>query len=81
MSKKWFLGFGRQFYHIFMTIIPTAAKTIIITPTTAKIIPTILAILLATGGNMFDIAYKIIPITNTIIPPIKLMIFYQILIL
>lgn len=58
-----------------MTTIPTAAKTIIITPITANIIPSILAILLATGGNIFAMAYNIIPITSTTMPPIRL-IFY-----
>ena len=55
---------------------PTAASTIRITPMIAKIIPRILAILVATGGNIPAIAYKMIPIIKTIIPPTKLIFSY-----
>jgi len=51
---------------------PTAASTIRITPMIAKTIPRILAILVATGGNIPAIAYNMIPIIKTIIPPTKL---------
>ena len=51
---------------------PTAASTIKITPMIAKIIPRILAIFVATGGNIPATAYKMIPIINRIIPPTKL---------
>ena len=41
----------------------------------AKTIPRILAILVATGGNIPAIAYNMIPIIKTIIPPTKLISF------
>ncbi len=47
---------------------PKAPRTINTIPTTDKIIPKILEILLAIGGNIFAIAYRIIPITSIIIP-------------
>ena len=55
---------------------PTAASTIRITPMIAKTIPRILAILVATGGNIPAIAYNMIPIIRTIIPPTKLVSSY-----
>ncbi|HET6589986.1 MAG TPA: hypothetical protein VFG45_07480 [Candidatus Nitrosocosmicus sp.] len=50
---------------------PNAPSTIKITPMTANTIPRILAIFVATGGNILAIAYKIIPIIRTIIPSIN----------
>ena len=57
---------------------PNAARTIKITPMIAKIIPRILAIFVAKGGNIPATAYKIIPIINRIIPPTKLIPFYYV---
>ena len=42
----------------------------------AKTIPRILAILVAIGGNIPAIAYSMIPIIKTIIPPTKLISYY-----
>ena len=55
---------------------PTAASTIMITPIIAKTIPKILAIFVATGGNIPAIAYNMIPIIKTTIPPTKLISSY-----
>ena len=55
---------------------PTAASTIRIIPMIAKTIPKILAILVAMGGNIPAIAYNMIPIIKTIIPPTKLIISF-----
>ena len=42
----------------------------------AKTIPSILAILVATGGNIPATEYNMIPIIKTIIPPTKLISSY-----
>jgi hypothetical protein len=51
---------------------PTAASMISTIPMMAKTIPKILAMLVTTGGNMPAIAYNMIPIIRTTIPPTKL---------
>jgi hypothetical protein len=55
---------------------PTAASTISTIPMMAKTIPKILAMLVATGGNMPATAYNMIPIIRTTIPPTKLITSY-----
>ncbi len=44
----------------------------------AKTIPSILAMLVATRGNIPAVAYNMIPIINTIIPPTKLILHYYV---
>ena len=53
--------------------IHTAANIIIIIPIIARMIPPILAMVVAPGGNMLEIAYNITPIMVIIIPVTKLM--------
>ena len=55
---------------------PAVASTVRTTPMIAKTIPRILAILVATGGNIPAIAYNMMPIIKTIIPPTKLISSY-----
>lgn len=52
---------------------PKAANIIIIIPIIARMIPPILAMVVAPGGNMLEIAYNITPIMVIIIPVTKLM--------